>query len=385
MEGYDWLRAYTGDAGDGSGGARRNMGHWMDAVKINPSDPNELIYGTGYGLWMTHDLGALDKGGMVNFDFADANFEETVILGLESPPSGARVLAAIGDVAGAGWDDVTKQPSRLFSPEYQTNQSVAYAALKPEIMARTADQAASSGFLSQDGGMSWTPMPASPRVAKDAQGRFHTSGKIAVSALGASLLWAPEGEGGYYSTDMGRTWTVSAGWPAAPDRNIDPIADKMTDGVFYVFDRTSNAVLHSADGGKSFAPFVTDLPRTETHQAVQLRAVPGRAGDLWLAAGAALMHSVDGKTSPVSGVDTAWQVAFGKAAPGHDYPAVYLWGRVGGVEGLWRSDDAGRTWNRINDDAHRFGVLRAMTGDPREYGVLYIAPDGRGVMVGRPK
>ena len=83
-------------------------------------------------------------------------------------------------------------------------------------------------------------------------------------------------------------------------------------------------------------------------------------------------------------VTTAWQVTFGKAAPGRDYPAVYLWGKVRGVEGLWRSDDAGKGWTRINDDAHQFGVMRAIAGDPREYGVLYIAPDGRGVMVGKP-
>jgi photosystem II stability/assembly factor-like uncharacterized protein len=382
-ETHPWLVAYTGNAERGSS-PRQNMGHWMDAVKINPFDADELVYGTGYGVWMTHDLGALDKGRKVDFDFADANLEETVILGLESPLSGPRVMAAAGDVGGGAWDDVTTGPSRLFAPEYETNQSVAYAALKPEIMARTADPAATSGYLSADGGRTWTPMPSTPRVIKDAAGRFHTSGKIAVSAMGTTLLWAPEGEGAYVSRDMGKTWTASSGWPAVPDRNMEPIADPMDDAVFYAYDRARNAVLKSRDGGKSFAVMTTGLPASQGWSGNQLRTAPGRSGDLWLAAPGGLLRIDEGKAVPAPDVTTAWQVTFGKAAPGQAHPAIYLWGKVKGAEGLWRSDDTGQSWTRINDDAHQFGAMRAIAGDPREYGVLYIAPDGRGVMVGRP-
>jgi photosystem II stability/assembly factor-like uncharacterized protein len=382
-ETHPWLVAYTGNAERGST-ARQNMGHWMDAVKINPFDADELVYGTGYGVWMTHDLGALDKGGKVDFDFADANLEETVILGLESPPAGPRVMAAAGDVAGGAWDDVTQGPSRLFTPEYETNQSVAFAARKPGIMARTADQAATSGYLSSDGGTTWTPMPSTPRVTKDAAGKFHESGKITVSALGTTLLWAPSGEPAYISSDMGKTWTASAGWPALPDRGMEAIADPQDDAVFYAYDRSRNAVLESRDGGRTFAVMTEGLPASQGWGGHQLRAAPGHMGDLWLAAPSGLLRIAGATATPVTDVTAAWQVTFGKAAPGHADPAVYLWGKVKGVEGLWRSDDVGKSWARINDDAHQFGALRAIAGDPRAYGVLYIAPDGRGVMVGKP-
>jgi len=383
IETHPWLVAYTGNAERGST-ARQNMGHWMDAVKVNPFDADELVYGTGYGVWMTHDLGALEKGGKVDFDFADANLEETVILGLESPPAGPRLMAAVGDVAGGAWDDVTAGPSRLFAPEYETNQSVAYAARKPEIMARAADQATTSGYLSSDGGRSWTPMPSTPRVTRDAAGRFHESGRITVSALGTTLLWVPSGEPAYVSKDMGKTWTASAGWPASSDRGAEAIADPVEDAVFYAYDRSRNVVLKSADGGKTFALMAGGLPAPQGWGGHQLRAAPGRTGDLWLATPAGLMRIAGTTATPVADVATAWQVSFGKAAPGHDDPAVYLWGKVKGVEGLWRSDDAGKTWTRINDDAHQFGAMRAIAGDPREYGVLYIAPDGRGIIVGKP-
>ncbi|MER7476382.1 hypothetical protein ABTX60_01805 [Streptomyces sp. NPDC126510] len=50
-----------------------------------------------------------------------------------------------------------------------------------------------------------------------------------------------------------------------------------------------------------------------------------------------------------------------------------------------RSDDAAKTWTRINDDRHRWGWTgAAITGDPRVYGRVYIATNGRGVQYGEP-
>ena len=89
--------------------------------------------------------------------------------------------------------------------------------------------------------------------------------------------------------------------------------------------------------------------------------------------------------SAVTGVDEAWQVGFGKAAADKDYPAVYMWGKVRGKEGLYRSDDSGGTWARINDDQHQFGWINAISGDPLDYGTVYIAPSGRGILSGKPQ
>jgi hypothetical protein len=373
-ETHPWLIDYMGGH-DQDAANRNNMGHWMDAVKINPFNPNELLYGTGYGVWMTDNLDALDKGGKVDFHFRNDNFEETVVLGLESPPVGPRVLMAAGDVGGTAFDDFSRTPQHgLFSPMNKTNQSVAFAALKPNIIVRSVDNETAHGYISTDGAGSWTPLNA-PAPLMTTDWHNHRAGKLAISAEGKAMVWVPEGEGAYHSDDLGRTWTLSTGWPK-PERGQEAIADKVNDAVFYSFDRATGMVLTSRDGGASFAP----LYQLTAGQG-QLRAVPGHEGDLWLAAGTALYHG----EKVVAGVDAAWQVTFGQAAPGKDYPAVFLWGKVGGIEGLWRSDDAGVDWLRINDDAHRFGQMRAIAGDPREYGALYISPDGRGTMVGRAK
>jgi hypothetical protein len=381
LDGYPWLTNYM-SGHDKDAGARRNMGHWLDAVKINPFNPDELVYGTGYGVWRTRNLSALQKGETVVFDFTNANLEETVVLGLESPPAGPKVLMAAGDVGGTAFDDFSQSPSSgFFAPMNKTNQSVAFAGLKPNIIVRSTDDEATRGYISYDGSASWQPLPSVPGPIDTPDWHKVRAGRLVISASAASLVWVPEGLGAYASADMGKTWTLSKGWPT-PVRGQEAIADKAKDGVFYAFDGKAGVVLISTDHGATFRPRISGLPQASN---AQLRAVPDRAGDLWLASEGGLYHLTDKTQSPLKDIDAAWQVTFGKAAPGAAYPAVYMWGKVRGIEGLWRSTDIGLSWTRINTDDQRFGRMRAIAGDPREFGVLYISPDGRGTLIGRPK
>jgi photosystem II stability/assembly factor-like uncharacterized protein len=65
------------------------------------------------------------------------------------------------------------------------------------------------------------------------------------------------------------------------------------------------------------------------------------------------------------------------------YPAIFASAKAGGQRGIWRSADEGRTWSRINDDAHQWGWTgKAITGDPDVYGRVYIATNGRGLIYG---
>ena len=73
-----------------------------------------------------------------------------------------------------------------------------------------------------------------------------------------------------------------------------------------------------------------------------------------------------------------------KAAPGQTYPAVFLSGKIKGQTGIWRSDDQGQNWIRVNDDTYRFGDGGVLTGDPTEFGTVYVARAAGGVVVGRP-
>ena len=126
-----------------------------------------------------------------------------------------------------------------------------------------------------------------------------------------------------------------------------------------------------------------------------VRAAPGRSGDVWVPLyDGGLVRSVDAGATFASlpGVTYAAAVGFGKAAPGAGYPAVYIWGTVGGVRGVFRSTDAGAsdtatTWLRINDDQHQYGGpgdAQFVVGDANTFGVVYMSTAGRGIVFGRP-
>jgi photosystem II stability/assembly factor-like uncharacterized protein len=111
-----------------------------------------------------------------------------------------------------------------------------------------------------------------------------------------------------------------------------------------------------------------------------LYASPGREGNLWLPAFNGLYHSTD------SGA--AW-TRLGHASQIHAFGfgkgALYLVGVVDGVRGVFRSVDTAQSWVRINDDQHQWGLILQVTGDPRQYGRVYVGTHGRGVLYGDPR
>jgi hypothetical protein len=64
-----------------------------------------------------------------------------------------------------------------------------------------------------------------------------------------------------------------------------------------------------------------------------------------------LYHSVDGGRKFIERrSDVAvTALALGKPRDDGDYPAVFTIGTRGDLEAIWRSDDAGASWLRIND------------------------------------
>ncbi|MEO6281730.1 hypothetical protein [Roseateles sp.] len=378
---HPWLQAYQGKS-------RHPQGHWMADFKIDPHDGDHAVYGTGYGLWMTGNLGAAK----VNWAFTVDNLEETAVLALESPNGGASLLAAMGDVSGAAWDDLAQGPKNgLFLPAGETCRAVAFAELNPGIVARTVDGNATGGHWSADGGASWRPFATAPQAGLK-PGERAAAGQIAVSAKGGFFVWARQGQAATFSRDHGRTWGPCNGWPAERDFLSTPVADRAIEGVFYVLDRANGRILVSVDGGASFQPGIAGLSKLQAWQNAQLICAPGKPRDLWLALPDGLVHfaGADSKALATPAVVEPWRVALGKAAEGAAYHAVYVWGRVKAgsaeaSEGLFRSLDAGATWQRIDDDRHRYGRLNALAADPLEFGVVYVAPEGRGVIIGKPK
>jgi len=336
--------------------------HWAGSVEFDPADTHAVWVTSGNGVFRTANIDAVPA----TWTFTVDGLEETVPLGLASIPGGP-LVSAIGDIDGYLHDDPSRH-GRIHDPQIGTTTGLAVAPKDPRTMARVGD----SMLVTHDGGATWKKTAAIKSKR----------GQVALSADGAVILHAPEKTKEVWrSSDGGATWTPVAGL-AKP--NLRPVADPLDAKVFYAYDDT--ALLVSTDGGASFAPRAS----LSAGGSRLVRVAPGRGGDVWVALkNGGLVRSVDGAAHFISldAVRYCGAVGFGKAAPGHDYPAVYIWGDVKGVRGVYRSDDAGATWTRVNDDAHQYGGPgdgQFVVGDMNRYGVVYMSTAGRGIVYGRP-
>ena len=199
------------------------------------------------------------------------------------------------------------------------------------------------------------------------------------------MLCAPRHAKHVYLTHaFGRRWQAVAGLPG----NVGVLGDRIDPRRCYAFDPRTGALYASHDGGASFAPLAGELgAAARAHDHVQLQAAPDAAGVLYLAArDLPLMRGDDAgrvqqQLPGIAGVDA---FGFGKPAPGQRSPVLFVAGRYGQQQGLFRSLDDGRHWQRINDDAHQYGRITDVTGDPRVFGRVYLATGGRGVIHGEP-
>ncbi|MDP9173485.1 MAG: carbohydrate-binding protein [Planctomycetota bacterium] len=360
------------------GDARPKFGWWMAGVAIDPFDSNHALYGTGATIWGTGDLTQIDKGGGTHWTVAADGIEETAVLDLISPPVGAHLISGLGDIGGFKHDDLNIAPLGGMSsgPIFDNTSSLDFAERAPLMVLRagTPHKRGEAGLaLSVDGGTSWKPL-----LLAGSNGAA-----VAVSADGGSLVCGAR-SGGYVSKDHGVTWRPCDGFP----QGARPVADRADAAMFYAINSSSMIIFVSRDGGASFKPIVSSgLPGQNGGRGMRLRAAPGRKGDLWLTSRGGLFHSSDGGVSfeKIAGVRSAVAVGFGKAGAGHEYPAIYFAGACDGLAAIFRSEDGGASWKRIDDEAHQFGALpETVIGDPRVFGRVYLGTNGRGIIYGEP-
>lgn len=353
------------------------FGHWIGDVEIDPHNPDQAWYVTGATIWATVNLQNADRGLPTDWLPRAQGLEETAVLELVSPPKGAHVVSALGDIAGFAHVDLTKSPAggKWTNADLVTTNELDYAGLRPEIWIRLGrthgNDAKHNAGLSTDGGNTWRPL------ATDVPGR-KGSGSAAISADGATIVWAPEGGKPHVSDDGGKSWHPATGLP--PVGRV--VSDKVHPRRFYFL--SGGTLYRSQEKGSEFQAGATGLPEDTG----RLVAEYGREGVLWLPAkGQGLHLSKNGGLTfrKVPSVQVAEQVGVGAPAPGRTVPTVYLNGTVGGVIGVFRSTDEGATWVRINDAQTGFGTMNVITGDPKRFGRVYLGTNGRGVLVGDPR
>jgi len=377
---------------------------WVDDVEIDPSDRDHILHVHGGGVVETRNASSTTP----TWSGVIAGIEEIAAQAIVAPPPGASYLLinSSGDVGTWIHTDVTTTPTRSPGLGWSNGIAADMAWSDPQYIAASGvinSSATGTGYWSGDGGKTWTTFASLPAGAAT---NTSSESSLAVTARNKAV-WAPANSVPSYTTDNGATWTAT-NLPALPavgwNRGYRLVVDRKNPNKVYAYDSggawwaSAGRVYVSTDGGHSFAlsqGSVTAALAPNGWWVTSMAVNPNAEGDLWMADGNAVYHSVDSgatwqKLSQFASVQgsNAWPdlqgatvVALGKAKDGASYSAaVYVVGTVGGVWGVYRSDDGGATWTRFNDDAHQFGGIGVMAADQNVYGRVYLSGTGRGLL-----
>jgi hypothetical protein len=375
---------------------------WIDDVEIDPLDRNHILHVSG-GVMQTRDASSATPTWAMTVN----GIEETAVLGVATPPAGATytVINSSGDVGAWVHTNLATKPTLTPATDWSNSFAADMAWSDPQYMATIGVVLGNStgyGMWSGDGGKTWAKFASYPTGVADNTGG---EASIAITARNKAI-WAPGYSVPSYTTDNGATW-VSTNLPAINSvfpRAYHLVADRKNPNKVYAYDSgghwwgTPGKVYVSTDGGHAFTLSQGSVaaglaPGYFSNNSLAVN--PNAEGDLWLTDGNAVYHSLDsGATwtklsqfasitgsNPWPDVQGATLVALGKAKPGAAYSAaVYVVGVLKGVWGVYRSDDAGVTWTRFNDDAHQFGGMGVMAADQNVYGRIYVSGTGRGML-----
>ncbi len=390
-------------------------------IRFDARSPNRLWVAAGMGVFHAD----MPPGSAVaEWESLSRGIEELVANDVIQPPGQSPLFAA--------WDFGihVKDDLNAYSTGYGPRERVLIAAQQldwtpsdPRFVVtnasdtRTAccwqDGDAVMAGSSKDGGRSWrkfASLPTPPGTKGDDPWRM-SFGTIAVSASDRkNIVWAPAfNRQPFVTADGGWNWKPVMLPGATGDtpgsfkefyyQRKTLAADKGKGGVFYLYHsgEAPNEVLaglwRSHDAGESWQRVFGGEIAPQSNYAAKLRAVPGKEGHLFFTSGhgtasdTRLRRSIDGGASwtAIGDVDRVDDVAFGKAAPRTDYPAIYISGRVRGVYGIWRSLDNAASWQRLVDfPVGTLDQVTVMAADPDVFGRVYLGYKGSGWIWGEP-
>jgi hypothetical protein len=349
-----------------------DFGNWGQ-VMIDPLNSAHAIYATGQTVWTTNNLTAADSGQATNWTIGGNGIEETAVLALLSPTSGAPLISGVGDICGFVHTNLTVSPAAgmMSNPICGNGTGLDYAKSVPSKIVRVGTGGSVFGAVSTNGGSTWTPFASQAGSTKG-------DGTVGISANGGTIVWAPKDVAPVRSTNNGASW-ISTGLPLSDSWQI--LSDAFNGTLFYAYNAATGDFYTSSDTGVTWLKSQSGLPTGG-----RVSTVFGVQGDIWLASSSGVRRSTSSGwswSSVFPSVTSAKSIGFGKAATGANYPAMYLAGTINGLNALYRSTDSGTTWVRINDDQHQWGGVSIVVGDPKTFGTVYVSPNsGRGVIYG---
>lgn len=351
-------------------------GWWTAAVALDPFNSDEVSYGTGATMFTTKNLTDLGSGTPVTIAFDAYGIEETAVFDMVAPPyeeGKPQMYSIMGDLTGFAHLDVTKCPDDAHFMKNGNPTSVDCAWLDSSYGVYTSESKNALVYTT-DGGSTWNVIKVLPEKSQ--------GGLAVMSADGQTIIWRPSSISGkpYVTNDFGKNWYYCEGLSFG----TKIVADRADPKKFYAV--SGGVVYASEDGGFNFSATGAVLPDN-----TELVPSGTRSGLLWAYNSSYPMRSEDGgKTFEV--IKTANARALGLGAPKKDGgdETIYIMGNdnVEGNKdphgnGIYRSTDNGKSWERLNDEQHLFGNLTpSITGDSEVFGRVYFATNGRGIVMG---
>lgn len=380
--GYDWIR--------------NKAIHWCGAIVLDPRNSDRIFLTSGNGVFACDNI--WDE--LPQYYFHPDGIEEVVALDMVSVPGG-NPYSAIGDYDGFEHADLTKS-GKQHSPNMGSTGAIAYCPQNPDVMIRIAENQndVSSGFYTLDGGETWTKMSNSP------------GGKAAITQLDKDtyrFFKSSKDDGTVsYSDDFGETWQSCSGIPSTygskptymfvePDQPNVVYAYATYYNSSWSYSKTEPDITDacykfciSTDYGKTFTS--TDICKYDMCDSAARIAYLGE-GELILGAGWNGMYHVsvkDGKITSnekIDGVSYCKTVGYGAPEKEGDVNTLYIYGKPedSDPEGIYRSQDGGKTWVCINTEKLYGGTGNGnfLVGDMNEFGKVYMSTVGCGIVYGQ--
>jgi VCBS repeat-containing protein len=389
-----WQQAYFPESGN----------TWMSCGKIvwDPFVPDRLWYSEGFGCWRADNAGA-DR--ICHWVSVSQGIEDLCPETVVWPPGGHPLTGGMDLGVFSNHDPDAYTATRVTPSVFLNGWGMDYCLAQPSFVACIQQHSRNGDYssYSTDGGTTWTGM-SGPSANKG------TPTGLAVSATNPDNMVAYDGSRNsvYVTTNRGGSWTsTNLGQPLVTSWGPGDgaiVADRADGGTFYVYNWANDAdggIWRSTDGGSSWQHVATSSYTPDEDNTVpptcyqDLASTPTRAGHLWFCGGTigsgqtfGLYRSTDyGATwTHVAGTDRGNAVACGKAADGASYPAVYYYGELNGVNGVWRSTDNAQNWDLICEGGPMgvYSDSMSASASPDVFGRVAFSLGGKGFAYGQP-